>query len=132
MKFMPAQSEEMCKQVSGLLYKLTRPEGAENDTTEYLFGWQQDKNGQWFMQWNENLVLPVHVARSNETLLAVSSYVEMGLVSPQSAQNLATIVQENQGGTVTLGQITPPEWLQVMRDEILIEDVILEEAKEEV
>lgn len=58
----------------------------------------------------------IHADRSSETLAALGEYVAAELVTQASADAVAALVQERAGSTVTLGEITPTEWLAVMVD----------------
>jgi len=121
MKYMPAESEETCKFVSQQLYNLTRPANRDpSDVSTYLFGWQQDSNGAWWMCWDESLELPIHAARSGEMAQAIMQWVVDGRLTQQSAIAIQSTVQLNVGRSITLGQITPPEWLAVMQENIAL------------
>jgi hypothetical protein len=113
---MPAGTAADAEQVSAALYKLTRPDDSYLEgTTRYLMGWRVASSGLAYLLWDLSLVLPVHPERGPDTAATVAAYVAAGKLTPASAQALSALVAERTGATVTLGEITPPEWLAVMR-----------------
>lgn len=116
--WMPAPDEATCQMVSHAFYRLTRPaESDDSDATQFAFGWRQDAAGTWWMEMNPDTALLVHPKRSAETAETLALFVEAGQLSTTSAAAIAALVQERVGQTVTLGEVTPPEWLAQMVDE---------------
>lgn len=115
-RWMPAPDEDTCKAVSRAIYRLLRPAGTEgSDNTRYLFGWRQDKDGTWWMEMDQTIPIPINVARSSETRDTLAEFVSSGRLSQDSALSIIARVQAHEGDTLTLGEITPPEWLAVMK-----------------
>ena len=115
MRYMPAPDEATCQTVSAAIYRLTRPLGAHtSETTQFAFGWRQATDQTWWMEWPDDMPLPIHAERGTETLQTLAAFVAAGQLSQASADAAAALVQANVGSTVTLGQITPPEWAAVM------------------
>ena len=77
MPYMPAPDEATCQTVSAAIYRLTRPDG-DVGTTLYAFGWQQDANGQWWMEWPLDFPLPIHPERGTETADRLAMFVQAG------------------------------------------------------
>lgn len=116
MHYMPTDSEATCQAVSSAIYKLTRPLGS-TDGTLYAFGWRQATDGTWWMEWPNDMELPIHAERGTETLDTLATFVTADLLTQASADAVVAIVQANVDGTVTLGQVTPPEWSALMLTE---------------
>jgi hypothetical protein len=113
---MPAGTAADAEAVSAALYKLTRPDDSYlQGTTRYLMGWRVTSGGVAYLLWDMALVLPVHPERGPDTAATVAAYVKQGKLTPASAQALSALVAERTGATVTLGEITPPEWTALMR-----------------
>lgn len=118
MKYIPVASEAEAKSISALIYDLTRPSGATNDSTQYLFDWRVAANGDCYLCVGLDWTLPVHADRGPAIEAAVLGLRDAGKILPASASTLLATIAANSGKTVTLGQVIPPEWLAVALDEI--------------
>lgn len=113
---MPIPSAMLAEQVSRALYRITRPHNADaSETTQYLFGWATGSDGTVYLLWDDSIVVPVNALRGTRTVATLSAFVAAGRVTAASANAVASLVQSRAGGTVTLGEITPPEWRAQMR-----------------
>jgi hypothetical protein len=117
MSYMPAPNEATCSLVSEAIWALCRPDEYTGDTVR-LFNWSQDISGNWWMHWPLDYALYIHPERGTQTADTLTGFVQAGQLSPASAQVIAELVQANVGGYLTLGQVTPPEWLAMMVETI--------------
>lgn len=117
MHYMPADSDATAAAVSYAVYHLSQsPEMTEN-VTQYAFGWRQAADGSWWMCWHGDMVLPVHSQRSNELAQVLAGFVAGGYLTQASADAVLALAASREGSTVTLSEVTPPEWAAMMLDE---------------
>ena len=118
MMWMPAPDEATCQTVAHAIYRLTRPVGSmASDITRYAFGWRQATDGSWWMEWHNDMVLPVHSERGPELAQILAGFVAGGYLAQASADAVLALAASREGSTVTLAEVTPPEWAALMLDE---------------
>jgi len=126
MPWMPADSAATAANVSASVYHLTRghAHGADGDTdvTQYAFAWRTAQDGSVWMWWDGDTVLPVHPDHGDDLARLLAGFVSAGRLAQASADAIIALAAERQaaegGGSVTLSEVTPPEWQQlVLTDE---------------
>lgn len=115
--YMPADSEATASAVSYAVYHLSQSPAMVANTTQFAFGWRQAANGSWWMEWNGDMVLPVHPEHGNELAQVLAGFVASGHLNQTSADAVAALAESRQGSTVTLAEVTPPEWAAMMLSE---------------
>lgn len=119
MKYFPVTSENEAKSISAIVYKLTRPSGADKtETTKYALDWQFDKNGVCYLCVDEAFVLPIHKDRGGAVTTALRALQAARKLSKESADNIINVAAENAGGVVTVAQVIPPEWIAISVSDI--------------
>jgi hypothetical protein len=118
MHYMPADSEQTAAAVSGAIYHLTRNHAhgdpADTDVTQYAFGRRQAADGSWWMQWDGDMVLPIHPEHFDDLAQILAGFVAAGQLQQASADAVMSIAADRAGSTVTLAEVTPPEWSALM------------------
>jgi hypothetical protein len=121
MMWMPADSEQTAAAVSGAIYHLTRDHAhgdpADTDVTQYAFGRRQATDGSWWMQWDVDMVLPIHPERSDDLAQVLAGFVAAQQLTQESADAILALAASREGSTVTLAEVTPPEWAALMLTE---------------
>lgn len=117
MKYMPSNSSATCAAVSYAIYHLSQPPGMSANVTEYAFGWRLAADGSWWMEWHEDMVIPVHPEHSDELAEILATFVTGAQLAQASADAVLALAAERSGGTVTLAEVTPPEWAALMLTE---------------
>jgi hypothetical protein len=115
--YMPADSNVTCSAVSYAIYHLSQSVDMAGNATEYAMGWKQDNNGAWWMEWDTEMVIPVHSKRANDLAQVLAGFVSSEHLSQQSADNIIALAASREGSTVTLLEVTPPEWVALMVSE---------------
>jgi hypothetical protein len=125
MKYFPVSNEAEARAISAIIYRLTRPAGADaTETTKYALGWQIDKHGACFLCIDELFELPVHKDRGGEIVAAIRVLQADNKMSEASADKIINHANENVGKTVTIAQVIPDEWLAASVDGIEMEEPI--------
>lgn len=115
--YMPADSEATASAVSYAVYHLSQSPAMAANTTQFAFGWRQAIAGTWWMEWRDDMVLPVHPERSDDLAQVLAGFVASGHLSRASADAVAALAKSKEGSTVTLAEVTPPEWAAMMLSE---------------
>jgi hypothetical protein len=117
MPWMPADSEATAEQVSAAVYHLTRGHAhglpGDTDVTQYAFAWRTAQDGSTWMRWDGDTVLPVHPDHGDDLADLLTGFASAGQLAQASADAIIALAAERQaeeGGTVTLSEVTPPEW----------------------
>ena len=118
MKYIPVTNEAEAQYISALIYDLTRPAGANSDTTQYSVPWQHDINGTCYLCVSLGFGIPVHADRGNAIETALRGLQTAGKLSQSSVDNILALASANVGSVVTVGQVLPAEWLAVALDSI--------------
>ncbi len=118
MHYMPAGTEQTASAVSHAIYHLSQsPAMSAANTTQYAFNWRQAQDDSWWMQWDGAMVLPVHPEHSAELAQVLAGFVAAGQLAQASAAAVLAFAASREGSTVTLAEVTPPEWAAVMLTE---------------
>lgn len=115
-RYMPIDSEATAAAVSAAIYRVTCPESSAGTVTKYMFGWRQAADGSWWLDWDMSLPIYVRDGSPAEIAAIVAGYVEQGRLSPVSADAILATVAANVGNTITLGDVTPPEFAALLLD----------------
>jgi hypothetical protein len=114
MPWMPADSEQTAEAVSYAVYHLTRPQATDTNTTQYAFGWRTAVDGSVWMRWDGDTVLPVHADRGDDLASILAQFVTAGQLTQASADAVLALAEAREGSTVTLSEVTPPEWTALL------------------
>jgi hypothetical protein len=117
MHYMPADTEATASAVSYSVYHLSQSPAMADNVTEYAFPWRQALDGSWWMQWDGSLTIPVHAERSGDLAAILAGFVAAGQLLQASADAIMALAASREGQTVTLQEITPPEWAALMLTE---------------
>ena len=117
MHYIPADSEATASAVSYAVYHLSQSPAMASNVTEYAFSWREAIDGSWWMCWDGDMVLPVHPERAGELAQVLAGFVAGGYLSQASADAVLDIASDREGSTVTLAEVTPPEWAALMLTE---------------
>ena len=111
---MPSNSAATCAAVSYAIYHLSQSPAMSANTTEYAFGCRQAVDGSWWMEWREDMVIPVHPEHSDDLSAILAGFVAGGQLAQLSADSIMSLAAQRIGGTVTLSEVTPKEWAALM------------------
>ena len=114
MKYMPSNSAATCAAVSYAIYHLSQSPAMSANTTQYAFGWRQAVDGSWWMEWREDIVIPVHPEHSDDLASILAGFVDGGQLMQSSADAIMSLAAQRIGGTVIMSEVTPPEWAALM------------------
>lgn len=118
MKYMPSNSAATCAAVSYAIYHLSQSPDMAANTTEYAFGWQQATDGSWWMEWHEDMVIPVHAEHTDDLASILAGFVAVGQLTQSSADAIMSLAEERVNGSVMLSEVTPPDWAALMLSEV--------------
>lgn len=120
MMYMPADSATTASAVSYAVYHLSQCPSTSENITDYAFPWREDTNGHWWMEWPSSMILPVHPERGPELAAVLAGFVGAGHLAQASADAILALAASREGSTVTLAEVTPPEWAAVMQNDTAI------------